>query len=105
LIQSIWNGVVRSSPEQINNECIEIVNTVIATTIDCSKRLALTEELIKLLFPQASMAKLTKKLVRIYKESIENWIEASRGQPIYQACLNTAKLNWRSPIEAALLDL
>lgn len=73
--------------------------------MDCSKKLAVTEQLMKLLFSQASVTKLTKTIVKVAKKSIEGWMEASKGERVYQACLNTAKLQWRSPIEIALLDL
>ncbi|CAF1081425.1 unnamed protein product [Rotaria sordida] len=105
LIQWIWGGVVRSSPDQINNECINIVNIVLDNVIECSKRLAMTEELIEEIFPLFKPIKMTKKIYRLFKELIQEWIEASRDENVYQVCLDTAKLKWRSPIEIALSDL
>jgi hypothetical protein len=52
-----------------------------------------------------AIGKLTKKLVKVFIEAIKNWMEASSGERVYQTCLNTAKLKWRSSIEIALLDL
>jgi hypothetical protein len=105
LIQSLWEGVVLSTPDQINDECVSIINTVLESVIDCSKKLALTESLIKQIFPSATARQLTTRLVKSFVKALKNWMSASRGQRVYQACLNTAKLQWRSPIEIALLGL
>ncbi|CAF4080045.1 unnamed protein product, partial [Rotaria sordida] len=107
LIQKIWSGVVRSSPSQINNQCVNIVNTILDTVMECSKRMALTQHLYEELYAIAFFRppNISKVIYKIVKEFILAWMEASRNENVYQACLNTAKLQWRSPIELALLGL
>ncbi|CAF0806845.1 unnamed protein product [Rotaria sordida] len=105
LIQSIWVGVVHSTPSLINYQCVDIVNTVLDNVIECSKRLAMTQELIEELFPLLKPIKMTKKIFKLYKELVEEWMEVNHYVDTYQVCLNTAKLKWRSPIEIVLLDL
>ncbi|CAF1121371.1 unnamed protein product [Rotaria sordida] len=105
LIQSIWSGVVRSSPEQINNQCVDIVNTVLSEVIKCSHRLAYTEKLLQLLESPPDLVSITEVLVDIFIEAIRQWMESGQHEDIYRTCLNAAKLKWRSPIEIALLGL
>lgn len=47
----------------ISQEVIDIVNTILTEAIECSKAIAITEELINLLFPSGTLGRLTKDIV------------------------------------------
>lgn len=34
-----------------------------------------------------------------------NWIDAIQGNRIYSICLSQAKINWKSPLQLALLGI
>jgi hypothetical protein len=99
LIQNLYDGSLNSSPEMISQEVIDIVNTIL------TKAIAITEELINLLFPSGTLGRLTKDIVTSGLQAIFNWIDAIQGNRIYSICLAQAKLNWKSPLQLALLGI
>ncbi len=76
LIQNLYDGSLNSSPEMISQEVIDIVNTILTEAIECSKAIAITEELINLLFPSGTLGRLTKDIVTSGLQAIFNWIDA-----------------------------
>lgn len=49
--------------------------------------------------------KLQKDIVTSGLQAIFNWIDAIQGNRIYSICLAQAKLNWKSPLQLALLGI
>ena len=105
LIQNLYDGSLNSSPEMISQEVIDIVNTILTEAIECSKAIAITEELINILFPSGTLGRLTKDIVTSGLQAIFNWIDAIQGNRIYSICLAQAKLNWKSPLQLALIGI
>ncbi len=49
----------------------------------------MTQELIEKLFPLLKPIKMTKKIFKLYKELVEEWMAVNRYVDTYQVCLNT----------------
>jgi len=105
MIQKLYGGVVYSTPSMITDSVASVVNTILDEAIECSKAFVITEELIGYLYPVGTFAGLTRDLVESARSVLENWVEVISGNRIYEACINTAKLNHRTPLELALLGI
>ena len=105
MIQSIWSGAVRSSPSQINQECVQIVNTVLYSAVQCSDRLPYTEALLRAVYGGSKPSSITSLAIKTFSVAFKGWIKSVSNDRLYQACLNSARLPWRSPIEIALLGI
>lgn len=105
LVQRLYGGTVSSSPSQITEDVADIVNTILDEAVECSKAVAITQALISLLFPSTSVISFTKNLVKTGYSAIMDWLAASEGNEAATACIESAKLNWRSRLELALLGM
>lgn len=105
LIQQLYGEVINSSPSQIDENVVDVINTILNSAVECSKAVAITPSLIQLLFPSASAIQFTVSIVRTGFDAISSWIEASQDNQIAISCLESAKINWRSTLEMALLGI
>jgi hypothetical protein len=104
-IQNLYGGVVYSSPGMITESVADVVNTILDEAMECSKAFAVTEQLLNFLYPSGTFGDLTYDLFEGAYEAITNWIKVIETNRVYEACINTAKLNYRTPLELALLGI
>ncbi|MBF1803128.1 hypothetical protein [Alloalcanivorax profundimaris] len=102
LIQSIWSGSVSSSPSQITEAVADIVDTVLDETYQCSENFAGT---LTFLAAIGGAWILPRNIVKHYFDVLNTWLSEVEGDITYQACLNQAALNWKSPLVLALMGL
>ncbi|MDD3575413.1 MAG: hypothetical protein PHT38_00840 [Halothiobacillus sp.] len=105
IIQALYGGAVSSSPDQITDDVADVVNTILNSATECSKAVTITATLIELLFPPSGIIDFTVAVIKTGYNAISDWIDQCQNNQIATACLDSAKLNWRSPLQMALLGI
>ncbi|EWS78670.1 hypothetical protein [Xylella taiwanensis] len=96
---SIWHPWIVSNWE-MNAAVGDILATVTGEILKCSKPYVVVQAIYGLLFPY-NKPEITWRVLNTFFKDIKNtMLEISQNQR-YKSCIDTAAVNWRSPIEMA----
>lgn len=111
-INSLFNNTVTATKEQITEEVMKLVDTMISEIVEKSRAFEALD------FRQIYVAVATNAVGEILQALIKNQFLVERGKSVfkewldslwrkrqYQAVINTVRLKYRSPITLALMGL
>lgn len=112
IIDQIWGkGVITSnSPENINEEVINVVNDVVNSIKQCSKRMLAVDMTYNIIYSQVNPF-FDMVVNAVYDKSHNplityvNWFNAIKGNYQYKTCISTAALYHRSRLEMAFMEI
>lgn len=118
-IQSLFGGVVQSSPSDINQAVANDIDTMIIEITKCSNALKeLGFDLIYEATVNVAVGKVVSKILdglladytkekinEKLKEILLDWVGTLMGKKQFQACINVARVNWRSKVTMDLMGL
>lgn len=102
IIQTLWDGSVSSSPSQVSEEVADIVDTVIEEIYNCSQNFSGT---LAFLAAIGGVWILPRNIVKHYFDALYTWFSDIQGSTTYEACINQAALNWKTPLTLALMGI
>lgn len=115
VIKILFDGVLSAEPDQINDQVVEHVDTMLREIAKCSeaiKKLAF-ETLYSVI--NLPLGGLTSSIIMNWyinnqangkiEDIIEEWVIALTSDYKFRPCLEGARVNWKSTIEIDLLGI
>jgi len=118
-VQTLFAGTLQSTPDDINQEVVDDIDTMMIEISKCSK--AFTELGFNLIYEATVqvavgyvISKILDGLAANYakdkineklKEVLMDWVNSLMGNNQFKACINVARVNWKSKVAIDLLGL
>ena len=112
----VFNGVLRATPEQINDQVVTDVDKMLVEIAQCSKgvssfgfdvlyQLILSNPVGKAVDNIVENFFLHYKITTKIEDVLKDWVMALASKYQYRPCLDGARVNWKSKIELDLLNI
>lgn len=106
----LFGGVLTATADQINDQVVEHVDTMLREIVKCSEKItSLSFDLFYKIVVEKSgvriLGELFEKIANKVKEYIEDWVKTLSKNYQFAPCLAAALVNWKSTIEIDLLGI
>ena len=112
VIALLFDGVITATPDQINNQVIVDVDTMMKEIAKCSQKMASFgfDVVYKLTLGSVIGMVIDSFIKRfatnaVVKATIKEWVKALASNYQFSACLSAAQVNWKSKVEIDLLEI
>ncbi len=107
VIRGFYGNAVASTPEQISEEVVGILDKMVKEIASCTRKVKFLVDTYEFLYTGSPMKTLFTRLpTKFAKTSIDNiisnWTKDAKKQFATRACVNATLVKWRSPLQRAL---
>lgn len=105
-IQSVWQGAISATIDQINDDVRNVANTVFLEIQNCSRALLAVDMIYQNFYTATSLGDVIKNIIQgTITGTIDGWINVILGNSQYKTCVTATALKWKSEMRLALLGL
>ena len=107
-----FNNVIKATPDQINQQVVDDIDTMMIEIAKCSQAMAqFGFEVVYKLTLATAVGKIIDGFIKskgtnaAVKFTLKKWVTELASRRQFAPCLNGARVNWKSKIELDLLDI
>lgn len=106
-IQTVYQGAIPVTANDISPEVVEIADKMLNAIVQCSRQMAVTHAVYSVFYGKVpiSIGQILKLLGKAAAQSVKSWIKTGLSDRRYKSCISSVALNWRSPLQMALMGI
>ena len=112
VIDLLFNGVLKAQLDQINEQVVVDIDTMMVEIAKCSQKMAeFGFDIVYKLTLGTAIGKIVDGFIQskgssaAVKSTLKKWVMELASHRQFAPCLNGARVNWKSRIELDLLDI